>query len=471
MKRLQTQLILAFGLVILVVLCGVSVALLFLLQESPQQERAIYSELSIQARVLAAFLTRFPRGNPELEGRDARLLDVAKTQNVRIGWASSERKVLFDSEHRWDQPQAEDLFPRLKRFADGRWMGRIREDNRLWLVLAYPLPNPDNESTRQTYLILARSRPVGAFIQQFRRSIAGPLIQAGLLAFAVGLILAIIISRSIARPLRQVSDAAYAISEGNLDARAPRSGPTEVRQMASAFNQMATEVQVSQKSQRDLVANIAHDLKTPLTSIQGFAQALVDGTAETLEDQVQAALAIYEESQRINKMVSDLLDLARFESGQVEIEHETIDLSALVETRIQRARHFTDEKQITFPRSDGEPRILVMGDEARLVQVLDNLLDNAIQYTDVGDRITVSLTRANDSVKLCVADTGVGISDEDLPRIFERFYRGDKSRRGTGTGLGLAIVREIVEAHGATIEAVSVVDVGTRFLLTFPTPT
>jgi signal transduction histidine kinase len=467
MKRLQTQLILAFGLVILVVLCGISITLVYLLRENPQQDRVIYSELSIQARVIALFITRFPRANPLLGGGDARLLDVAETQDVRIGWASGDGEVIFDSEHQWDKPGAEELFASLNPVPDGRWMGRVREDRRVWVVLAYPLPGQDDTPMGQRYLILARSRPVVAFIQQFRRSIARPLLQAGLLAFVVGLVLAVVISRSIAKPLRQVSKAAISIAAGNLDARAPKSGPAEVRQMAEAFNRMAAEVQVSQKSQKDLVANIAHDLRTPLTSIQGFAQALIDGTAEAPDHYVQAARAIYEESRRINKMAADLLDLARFEAGQVEIKQEEVDLALLVETRIQRLQYLADSREINFQRSD-RLSIFVVGDEIRLAQVLDNLLGNAVQYTDAGDRITVSLMPANKVVKLCIADTGVGIPAEDLPRIFERFYRGDKSRRGTGTGLGLAIVREIIEAHQAEIKVESVVDVGTRFLLTFP---
>ena len=169
-------------------------------------------------------------------------------------------------------------------------------------------------------------------------------------------------------------------------------------------------------------------------------------------------------------MAASLLDLARFESGQIEIERERVDLVALVKTRTQRLKPLTEGKQIDVQYPEQESRISVMGDEARLSQVLDNLLSNALQYTEAGDRITVSLARAEDTVKLCVADTGMGIPKADLPRVFERFYIGDKSRRGAGTGLGLAIVREIVEAHNGTIMVESVVDVGTRFLIRLPTP-
>lgn len=470
MKRLQTQLILAFSLVILVVLCGVSTALFFLLRQNPQEDRAIYAELNTQAQILARLITRFPGLGLGVEERQARLLEIAQAQDIRIGWASADGEVLFDSERRWDQPDAEALFTRLNRMRDGRWLGRIREGNRTWLVVAYPLPRSDDGPVDRNYLILARPTRVIVFFRQFRQSIARPLIQAGLLAFAVGLVLALIISGSIARPLRQVSDAAIAIAHGNLDARAPESGPAEVRQMAQAFNEMAEQVQVGRQSQQDLVANIAHDLRTPLTSIQGFAQALVDGTAESQGNQNQAARAIYEESKRINKMAAGILDLARFESGQIEIEWEPVDLVALVETRTRRLEPLVDDKQIDVEYPEGDVPISVMGDEARLSQVLDNLLSNAMQYTDVGDRITVSLVLLEDTVSLCVADTGMGIPKADLSRVFERFYRGDKSRRGAGTGLGLAIVREIVEAHNGTITVESVVDVGTRFLITLPTP-
>ena len=188
--------------------------------------------------MVAAFISRFPRIRSELGGRENRLLDIAETQDLRIAWTSGDGKVLFDSERLWDQPDAESLFPRLNRVSDDRWRGRIREGNRVWLVLAYPLPERNVNSAPRNYLIVARPRPTITAIKQFRRSIAQPLIQAGLLAFGVGLVLALVISRSIAKPLRHVSGAAIAIAEGDLNARAPESGPAEVRQVAHAFNQM-----------------------------------------------------------------------------------------------------------------------------------------------------------------------------------------------------------------------------------------
>jgi len=221
-------------------------------------------------------------------------------------------------------------------------------------------------------------------------------------------------------------------------------------------------------AQRDLVANVAHDLRTPLTSVEGFAQALVDGTAVTPAAQRQAAGAIYEEAGRMRRMVNQLLDLARFEAGQVQVERAPVDLAALARKRTQVWEPQAGEAGIALRVEVSGAPVVVAGDEGRLAQVLDNLLSNALKYTEAGGRVTVSVTGTPSEVLLTVADTGEGIPSEALERIFERFYRGDPSRGGESTGLGLAIVREIVRAHAGTICAESVVDVGSKFTVRFP---
>ena len=463
MRRLQNQLILAFLAVILTILCGVSTALLLILRNNPQEERLLYYELNIQARSLTAIL-RLPRF--DLGGRDddAQLQDLAERQESRLGLANSQTQVLFDSAHRWDTSPPVDVFANLRRGSNDHWQGVIREDGKRWLVVAHPILVAGD---LRGYLIAARPAPTTPFLQRFRDTMAWPLLQAGLVALALGVILALLISRSIASPLQKVAAAARALAAGNLNARAPVEGPEEVQALAQTFNEMAHQVQVSRQAQRDLVANVAHDLRTPLTSIQGFAQALVDGTAATPEAQTRAANAIHEEAQRMHRMTNSLLELARFEAGEVTLRQEAVNLTALARTRVEHFRLQAEEAGIHLSAEAGDS-VTITGDPGRLEQVLDNLLSNALAHTAGGGRVTVFVGVAPPWAELAVADSGSGIPPEELPRIFERFYRGDRSRRGSGMGLGLAIVQEIVRAHGGAIQAESVVGVGSKFTVRLP---
>ncbi len=233
---------------------------------------------------------------------------------------------------------------------------------------------------------------------------------------------------------------------------------------------MVERVRSTQQGQRDFVANVSHEMKTPLTSIQGFAQAILDGTASDSQAQQHAASVIHEESGRLTRLVDDLLDLARLDAGQVTFAHAEVDLNALVARVIDRLSLRAGEKSIQLENGvRGLPAIT--GDGDRLAQVLTNLIDNAIKHTPVGGRVTIRGEGRGDQVRVHVEDSGPGIPPDELPRIFERFYQVDKARRGgegRGSGLGLAISREIVQAHGGRLEAASAPGRGSRFTVTLP---
>jgi two-component system sensor histidine kinase ResE len=214
------------------------------------------------------------------------------------------------------------------------------------------------------------------------------------------------------------------------------------------------------------MANVTHDLKTPLTSIQGYSQAIMDGTAR---DQSKAAEIIHDEAGRLTRMVSDLTDLARVHAGRTPLRREPVDLSQIVQTVSQKLSVVADRRDIALT-THIEPVPQVMGDGDQLVQVLNNLLGNAIKYTRGGGTVRVSLWPANDGgVLIQVADNGIGIPEADLPRIFERFYQVDKARGPSrGTGLGLAIVNEIVHAHEGRINVTSKPGSGTTFTVWLP---
>lgn len=304
-------------------------------------------------------------------------------------------------------------------------------------------------------LILAEPRPSQSLqktLEDFVSAVGIPLLQAGIAGLLVAFGLAYLISRSIARPLQATSAAAAAVAQGHFDQQVPESGPPEVRAVAEAFNRMSAEVRTNQAAQRDLLTNVSHDLKTPLTSIQGYSQAIIDGTAP---DITQAASIIYDEAGRLNRMVVELTDLARLEAGRLSMQTSVIDIGPIARAIGQRLSVMAHKKGLQF-EIDVQPTPSITGDGDRLAQVLTNLLSNAIKYTPTGGRVQLKTQPVANGVEIVVADTGIGIPTQDLPRIFERFYQVDKTRGPKrGTGLGLAIAAEIVQAHGGHISAAS----------------
>ncbi|MBE0689424.1 MAG: HAMP domain-containing histidine kinase, partial [Anaerolineae bacterium] len=305
-------------------------------------------------------------------------------------------------------------------------------------------------------------------LEDFGAGLLPLLCQAAAAGIIVAVMLAGVISRTIARPLQGVAQAAAGVAAGNYAERVPVTGPPEIQSVAEAFNNMSTQVQLTQKAQQDFLANVSHDLKTPLTSIQGYSQAIVDGAAA---DPVSAARIIYEEAGRVNRMVIELTDLARLQAGRLSMHWTPLDIGQLTGAIAERLAIMAKEKDITF-KVDTRPLPEVTGDGDRLAQVLTNLISNAIKYTPSGGHVWVTTGLSEGGVQLIVKDDGIGILPAELPRVFERFYQVDKARGPQrGTGLGLAIVAEIIQAHGGTIDVHSDGEnKGATFTLWLPSP-
>jgi signal transduction histidine kinase len=231
-----------------------------------------------------------------------------------------------------------------------------------------------------------------------------------------------------------------------------------------------TELRRLESVRRDFVTNVSHELKTPLTSIQGFSQAIVDGVVSSPDDVKEYSRTIYEESDRMRALVDDLLLLSQIESGQVSMQHAHVDLPALLTRTVERFQWAVRDAGIES-RVSIEPIAAVHGDERRLEQVFSNLLQNAVRHTPHSGTITISArTLPGGHVSVGVHNTGSVIPKEDLPRVFERFFQVDRARarKGGSSGLGLSIVNEIVEAHGGTVRAVSSETGGTEFIVILP---
>jgi two-component system sensor histidine kinase ResE len=290
-----------------------------------------------------------------------------------------------------------------------------------------------------------------------------------MVSLVLSLVLAYWVARWVADPIQRLVAASHKLPDSPLPPLTEQ-GPLEVKELVNAFNSMTARVQASQKSQREFVANVSHEMKTPLTSIQGFAQAILDGTADSSESQKQAAGIIYSEAGRMHRLVLDLLDLARLDAGTANLQTDQVDITFLLGNVEERFG-------IQAGRAGIEVHVevadlpLIPGDGDRLAQVLTNLVDNSIQHCSSGGEVTLAAHTEDQWLVILVSDTGAGISADVLPHIFGRFYRGDPSRTGGqdhGAGLGLAIAREIVIAHHGTITAQSEPGQGSTFTVRLP---
>jgi signal transduction histidine kinase len=319
-------------------------------------------------------------------------------------------------------------------------------------------------------LVLAAPRPSVKTVTELSREFLAPLVQACLIGLVVSAGLAWITARGVSGPLQRMAGAARAVSRGDLSVRMQPTGPEEVRSLSAAFNEMVGRVQTSQQAQRDFVANVSHELKTPLTSIQGFAQAILDGAASDESARRKSAQVIYDESDRLRRLVEDLLDLARYDAGQTAVARAPLDLAPLLKAVTDRLALPAKGRGVRIELAgDAVPRL--SGDGDRLAQVFTNLLDNAVQHSPDGATVSVRTQVERGWLAVHVEDRGPGIPESELSRIFERFYQLDKARPGgggRGAGLGLAISRQIVQAHGGTLTASSRVGVGSTFTVRLP---
>ena len=322
--------------------------------------------------------------------------------------------------------------------------------------------------------ILLNVRPVDAVFdaqgQAFLRQVQRSLAWAVLLAAALSLGLGVFVSRLLTAPLARLTGAAQAIAAGDLSQRVQVRSKDEIGDLGTAFNGMAASLAEAETLRRNLIADVSHELRTPLTIIQGSIQAILDGVYP-LEMAQMAGL--YDETRLLARLVDDLHDLALADAGQLRLEHTPVNVSDLARTAVGQFDPVAEAAGVKLTLETSEDAPEVLGDADRLAQVLRNLLSNAIRHTPAGGQVVMRVGRSGEQVTIQVADTGSGIAPEDLPHVFDRFYRGDKSRsrRGGGAGLGLAITRQLVTAHGGQIEVASTPGQGTSFVVVLPVAT
>jgi two-component system OmpR family sensor kinase len=351
----------------------------------------------------------------------------------------------------------------------------------------------------QTVGFLLTTPPSGMQLQPQEQSyldqVNRALLLAGALAGGLGILLGLGLSRGLTAPLARLTAAARHIAGGDLSQRVPETGSAEIAALGQAFNHMAADLEKAEELRRNMVADVAHELRTPLSVLQGNLRAILDGVYPLEQAEIAA---LYDESRLLSRLVDDLHDLAQAEAGRLHLDVRPTNLVEVIQTTVANLGVAAEAKGVRLtadwanePRRERSAERLppVLADPDRLAQIMRNLLSNALRHTSEGGEVTVSAAvlpskpalsaacpeprrrvEGPQAVRIVVADTGEGIPSGDLPHVFERFWRAERSRsRGRGgSGLGLAIARHLVQAHGGEIGVESEVGKGSRFWFTLP---
>ncbi len=466
---LRARLTISFALVVALAVFLAGTGALFLLRDQQQATaRERYGRFAEPLNVTISGL--ITSSNNSLTAVSSAMQASADASDLHVIVVDQSLKVVFDSQHKlegnyvlaFDNPR------RVEQTSGARFKSADYSSSAAHLTLFAPPETGDPGQPAPPYVALV-AIPAGQLASAWL-DLAPRLAIASAIALVVSFLVSYFISRSISGPLRRMTQASVEMAQGNYDVYIPIKGEDEVGRLAEAFNGMAREVSKSHAMMRDLLANVSHELKTPLTSIQGFSQALVDGAIKTDEEYRESGRIINEEATRMRALVDDLLLLSRMETGEMPMERKRVELAPILEETLERFRWAIRDAGIQSGTRI-EYIAPVQGDARRLEQVFSNLIDNAVRHTPVGGLITISaLTLRDGRIEVGVHNTGSTIPNDDLPRVFERFFQVDRARarKGGSSGLGLSIVRQIVEAHGGSVRVVSDEERGTEFIVTLP---
>jgi len=461
---LRLRIWLTYGILILVVLSTLSCGLVFTLSRSPLLYRNAIQQVhqgitAIQSKTGTWLMA------------DQRILEnelqwIATNRGLRVFLTDKNGNVTFDS-----VSPSDTTIGTIKGFvindqstnSSSILLPEMKDSKgTYWFYSAYQIQ-------ANQYVIVSVARPRLVLRLFLGDELLLPLLIAAAIALFLAFALSIFLNKWISDPLKRLSQDAAKLADGEL-VSVSQQGPAEIQQLAASLNEMSQKIKSSSESQRDFIANITHELKTPLTSIQGFAQSILDGTVNRIEEVKQSARIIFDEAGRMNRLVHELLTIARLESGTADLQKTEIDLGLMLATIVEQFSIVAGHKKIELQNTlHVLPKII--GDGDRLAQVFTNLFDNAIKFTPAGGKVILSGSVSVNLVEVRVVDTGPGILTIEKERIFERFYQADKSRKGEigkGVGLGLPIAKQIVQAHHGKIWVEGEPGSGSTFIVQLP---
>lgn len=460
-NTLRSRLWLTYALIVLMVVGVVMLGLIIALRESPLLYRQVINELEVTTELWVRRLQPLVDLTPDrfMLAFSDETMDTAvkaaifnKEGQFLVSNTPDNDTLLRNMAAQLDLQDSSDAETDLYQDTLGKdWFYRIR-----------PIGN--------TYFLLTViAKPIFSFSTIVKDEFMGPVVQAGLIVIIFAFFISLIISNWIALPLKRMSQSAEALSEGDL-IEIPLEGPKEVRRLANTFNLMSKKITAGAQSQREFIANVSHEFKTPLTSIQGFAQAILDGTVKSKKEIDKAAGIILIETNRLHRLVMDLLMLARLEAGTADMQHAEINIPDLLGNMVDKFSLQAEQQGVSL-RLEQIPDVKVSGDGDRLAQVFSNLIDNALKYTGTAGKIEITSKIEGKNIIICVKDSGIGIPESEQEKIFDRFYQIDSSRKygkKKGFGLGLSIAREIIQSHHGNIWVESCPNEGSTFYVRLP---
>lgn len=341
-------------------------------------------------------------------------------------------------------------------------------------VLSAAVPIKVNGKITGAVIIYSPLAPIAERIRKLKEVALYTALVGVLLATALGLVL----SRRLSRPLLKMNEVAQAIAQGDFNRKVTIQSSDEMGLLAGSLNKLSGDLQETlarlkrlDQTRRDFVANVSHELRTPLTIIMGFTDAILLGLPDDENERDQYLLNIQDETQRLQRLVNELLDLRKMEAGQIELKKLPVHPALVIDRVLEKFDLHLKEKNITIVTEFQHNLPVLMASEDHLERIFNNLLGNAVRFSPADGTLTIKAEVSGSQIIFSITDCGPGISAEELHLIWERFYKADKSRSrttGTGTGLGLAITKQIVEAHGGKIEVKSTVAIGTTFTFTLP---
>ena len=460
------QLLLSHGVVILSALLVVGISLFFVLNS--YQQRLAASRLADIASTVAFNAGRLAAASPDQTA--SRLKSNAEQLGIGIIFLSRDGRIVFNTGGSFSIKEDHSL----KRTAEAIirdiknplkvTKGRVKVRGKINIIYAAaPVKQLINAETinnskyqRVAAVVVVRRNPGPTAVW---KDLGSPLA----IAFGAGLLVAVLLgmlfSRGVYKPLNRLARAMEAVRQGDYSKRISEEGPMEIAEVAGTFNQMATEVERSRNIIKNFIHDISHELRTPLTTVSGFINAILDGTVTGPEEKRRRLESTGKQVARIQRLVSRLLDISRIEAGKLYLDRRPVNIAELAQQCIDIFKERAEKNRISLTYS-GPDSLYVMGDIDGLEQVFFNLLDNAFKYTPVKGSIAIKLETRNNRVILNVEDTGAGISPENLGKVFNRLHKDKNSR---GSGLGLAIVNQIIASHEGLITVDSQLSKGTRF--------
>jgi two-component system phosphate regulon sensor histidine kinase PhoR len=432
--------------------------------------KSLTGELTDQARLLAGIYA----ASPDLVDRTFR--DTARAARTRLTIIAADGTVVADSEaepagmeNHARRPEVQEALAG-REGASIRWSATIRTD---FLYVAVPL---SGRALRLAVPLSEVDEQVGAIRRQTLAAVA--------LAFLPAVLLAAVFARHVSRKLARVIDYSAELAHGNFQARLGPIGRGELgvlgrklsetgqnlQKMFTAVEREHAELEKAERIRKDFVINVSHELRTPLASIQGYAETLLDGAIDDPDNNVRFLEIIRKSAERLTRLTADLITLSQVEMKTRELRCSLQDVAVILQDAVDAIQPVAAKKNIGISAETPAEQILAFCDAEAVFQVLSNLIENAVKYTPEGGAITAGVGRTAGCAEIWVRDTGIGIPPEELPRLFERFYRVDKarSRELGGTGLGLAIAKHLVRSQGGEIRVESELGRGSVFTFTLP---